>query len=163
MAAARLLIALLPWFADAQQAQPPSPSSTAQGAAPASRAAVADFDTRPWISDLHEIRAALSEKYANFEWAVFERELDLSDLFARTETRLGNATKRRRCHVACRWRPGFAGVAAAEAPGRRTWRRVLPRQGHARKRFAEPDSQISRRPTPPGAGHTRVDKQCVSV
>ncbi len=129
-AAARLLIALLPWFAGAQQAQPPSPSSTAQGAAPASGAALADFDTRPWISDLHEIRAALSEKYANFEWAVFERELDLSDLFARTETRLGNATNDSEAkaaidrlirafgdgHVRVVW-PTNQTAAAATAPG----------------------------------------------
>lgn len=46
------------------------------------------FDVNPWIEDLHEIRSAMSEKYANFEWAVFEREVNLSELFDETESRL---------------------------------------------------------------------------
>jgi hypothetical protein len=46
------------------------------------------YDADRWIEDLRAIRSALAEKYANFEWAVFEREIDLSDLFARTEARL---------------------------------------------------------------------------
>jgi len=53
---------------------------------------VANFDVNPWIDDLHEIRTAMSEKYANFEWAVFEREIDLSGLFDETEARLRRAT-----------------------------------------------------------------------
>jgi Peptidase family S41 len=53
---------------------------------------VANFDVNPWIDDLHEIRTAMSEKYANFEWAVFEREIDLSGLFDETEARLRHAT-----------------------------------------------------------------------
>lgn len=51
----------------------------------------AGFEVNPWIEDLHEIRAALSEKYANFEWAVFEREVNLSGLFDETESRLRGA------------------------------------------------------------------------
>ena len=51
----------------------------------------AKFDVSPWIEDLHQIRDALSEKYANFEWAVFEREINLTDLFATTEARLRQA------------------------------------------------------------------------
>ena len=55
-------------------------------------AAAAAFDPNPWIEDLRQIRTAFSEKYANFEWAVFEREIDLSDLFAQAEGRLRDAT-----------------------------------------------------------------------
>jgi hypothetical protein len=68
-------------------------------AAPAASAAETPaFDPKPWIEDLEQMRAAFSEKYANFEWAVFEREIDLTDLFARTEARLKDApaTRRRR-------------------------------------------------------------------
>jgi hypothetical protein len=46
------------------------------------------FDPQPWIADLFQVRQSLSEKYANFEWAVFEREIDLSELFASTEQRI---------------------------------------------------------------------------
>jgi hypothetical protein len=61
-------------------------------ASSAVRADTKTFDPQPWIDDLHQIRAAFAEKYANFEWAVFEREIDLSDLFTRTEARLRDAT-----------------------------------------------------------------------
>jgi len=52
------------------------------------RAATPTFDPRPWVSDLHQIRDAFAAKYANLEWAVFEREIDLPGLFARTEARV---------------------------------------------------------------------------
>lgn len=60
--------------------------------ASAIRADTKTFDPQPWIEDLQQIRSAFSEKYANFEWAVLEREVDLSDLFMRTEARLRDAT-----------------------------------------------------------------------
>jgi Peptidase family S41 len=50
------------------------------------------FDTTAWIEDLHQIRSAMTEKYANFEWAVFERDIDLSGLFDKTEARLRSAS-----------------------------------------------------------------------
>jgi hypothetical protein len=46
------------------------------------------FDPAPWVQYLHQMQAALSEKYANFEWTVFERQADLSALFARAESRI---------------------------------------------------------------------------
>ena len=49
------------------------------------------FDASPWIEDLRQIRGAMAEKYANFEWAVFERQLDLSRLFDEAEARLRQA------------------------------------------------------------------------
>jgi hypothetical protein len=50
------------------------------------------FDSQPWIEDLQQIKQAFAEKYANLEWAVFEREANLPELFATTETRLRAAT-----------------------------------------------------------------------
>lgn len=49
------------------------------------------FDTAPWLDDLRQIRAGMLDKYANFEWAVFEREVKLSALFEETEGRLRDA------------------------------------------------------------------------
>jgi peptidase S41-like protein len=49
------------------------------------------FDSAPWIQDLHQMQSALSEKYANFEWAVFDRQADLSALFAQAESRIRDA------------------------------------------------------------------------
>jgi hypothetical protein len=46
------------------------------------------FDPTPWIEDLQQIRAAMTQKYANFEWAVFERRIPLAGLFDATERRL---------------------------------------------------------------------------
>jgi hypothetical protein len=42
------------------------------------------FDAKPWLEDLNQSRAAFAEKYANFDWAIFQREVDLSKLFAET-------------------------------------------------------------------------------
>ncbi len=60
-------------------------------ATPAS-AGEAAFDAVPWIEDLHQVRAAMAQQYANFEWAVFERRIPLAELFAATESRLHAAT-----------------------------------------------------------------------
>ncbi|BCW89039.1 hypothetical protein sos41_21940 [Alphaproteobacteria bacterium SO-S41] len=46
------------------------------------------FDTKPWLEDLAQARQAFGATYANFEWAVFEREADLSALFDETKTRI---------------------------------------------------------------------------
>lgn len=58
------------------------------------------FDSQPWIEDLQQIQQALAEKYANLEWAVFEREVNLPELFATTETRLRAATSDEAAKVA---------------------------------------------------------------
>ncbi len=50
------------------------------------------FDSQPWLEDLAQIRTAVATKYANLEWQVSEREVDLNDLFARAQTRLEQAT-----------------------------------------------------------------------
>src|SRR5271155_27309 len=46
------------------------------------------YDPKPWLEDLAQMRAALSAKYADLEWAVFVREIDMSALFADTRKRI---------------------------------------------------------------------------
>ncbi len=92
-------------------------------AATAAGAGEAAFDPGPWIEDLQQIRAALTQKYANFEWAVFERRIPLAELFAATESRLRAASSDEAArqiielslqaigdgHLAVQW-PGLASV-----------------------------------------------------
>jgi hypothetical protein len=105
-------------------------------------AVAASFDPQPWLEDLQEVRAALSEKYANLEWQVFERDTDLTTLFARAETALHQArnvgdaravfeTLTRRLadgHVQVRWPRGddaSGGPVSPAVPGQ------APQQGLA--------------------------------
>jgi hypothetical protein len=53
---------------------------------------MAAFDPRPWLEDLQQVREALLTKYANLEWVVIEREVNLESLFASTTSRLEAAT-----------------------------------------------------------------------
>jgi peptidase S41-like protein len=50
------------------------------------------FEREQWLADLGQARAAMAAKYANLEWAAFEHEIDLDELFADARTRIGNAT-----------------------------------------------------------------------
>jgi len=50
------------------------------------------WDPAPWIADLDQVRETFLTKYANLEWAVFQREADLPQLFADTEARINRAT-----------------------------------------------------------------------
>ncbi|MGP8033788.1 MAG: S41 family peptidase [Steroidobacteraceae bacterium] len=50
------------------------------------------FDPAPWLDDLAQLRAGFADKYANFEWLVLERRVDVADLFARAQSRLQSAT-----------------------------------------------------------------------
>jgi hypothetical protein len=60
-------------------------------AGPFIAAAAPAFDARPWLSDLEQTRHVLLTKYANIEWAVEQREVDLPALFADIRTRLERA------------------------------------------------------------------------
>ena len=91
----------------------------------------AAFDPSPWIEDLHQIRTAFAEKYANFEWAVFEREIDLSDLFARAEGQLRDAASDDEAKEAIDRLVGTLG------------------DGHVRVRWAVSRSELGNTPTPP--------------
>jgi hypothetical protein len=46
------------------------------------------FDPTPWLEDLDQAREAIATKYANLEWLVLEREVDLAALFADTRQRV---------------------------------------------------------------------------
>jgi hypothetical protein len=63
----------------------------ASAATNATGAAVA-YDPAPWLEDLEQARQVLLTKYANLEWAVFERQADLPALFRETAQRI-NAAK----------------------------------------------------------------------
>lgn len=60
------------------------------GVAPAAAQAPA-FSAEPWLADLAEARTALTTRYANLEWLLTERELDLDALFGRAEAALRGA------------------------------------------------------------------------
>ena len=46
------------------------------------------FDPKPWLDDLAQTREVFLTKYANLEWAVFDRESDLPGLFDDTRKRI---------------------------------------------------------------------------
>jgi hypothetical protein len=59
----------------------------------ATAASAADsFDPKPWLEDLNQAREAFAMKYANLEWAVLEREIDLSTLFAGARAQIQSAS-----------------------------------------------------------------------
>lgn len=49
------------------------------------------WSPQPWLDDLAQARTAIETRYANLEWLLTERELDLDALFARARAALGNA------------------------------------------------------------------------
>ncbi|HEX8365575.1 MAG TPA: S41 family peptidase [Allosphingosinicella sp.] len=49
------------------------------------------FSPEPWLADLAAARTALTTRYANLEWLLTERELDLDALFGRAEAALRGA------------------------------------------------------------------------
>jgi Peptidase family S41 len=54
-------------------------------------AATPPFDPEPWLQDFDQAREAFGLKYANFDWAVFHRQADLSKLFDDARTRIAAA------------------------------------------------------------------------
>jgi hypothetical protein len=75
------MIALLVWTAFVT-------NSTAQIVA----SAPPSFDLKPWLDDLEQTREALATKYANLEWVVIEREINLESLFTDAKAQLQSAT-----------------------------------------------------------------------
>ena len=49
------------------------------------------YDPKPWLDDLAQMHDAFGAGYANFEWAVFDHEVDLKALFADTRKRIETA------------------------------------------------------------------------
>jgi hypothetical protein len=54
-------------------------------------ASQAAFDPKPWVEDLRQAQTAMSANYANLEWAVRDRGVDLAGAYPRLETALGKA------------------------------------------------------------------------
>lgn len=50
-----------------------------------------DFDKSPWLADFIQLKQELASHYANLDWAVAARGLDLKQLSERTETLLQQA------------------------------------------------------------------------
>lgn len=50
--------------------------------------AVPTFNSKPWLDDLDQVHEVLATKYANLEWAVFQREANLPKLFTDTKARI---------------------------------------------------------------------------
>jgi hypothetical protein len=87
----------------------------------------AAFDPVPWLADLTQARHAVDEKYANLEWLMRDRGVDLDAAFARAKQRIeasqSDAEARRAFerlferfrdgHVEIRWPPSPAGSAAS--------------------------------------------------
>jgi hypothetical protein len=91
------------------------------------------FDPQPWIEDLGQVKDAFATRYANLEWAVFDREVDLQKLFADTKGRIESATNETEAraafdrlarrlgdgHVVFDWPHSDRAAAAASAPPER--------------------------------------------
>jgi hypothetical protein len=50
------------------------------------------FDPNPWLEDFHQVLSEMSTHYANLEWAVEDRRMDLPHLRQDTEAQLRAAT-----------------------------------------------------------------------
>jgi peptidase S41-like protein len=50
-----------------------------------------NFDPKPWLEDFQQILAAMSSHYADLEWAVEDRKMDLPGLRRDTEAKLRDA------------------------------------------------------------------------
>jgi C-terminal processing protease CtpA/Prc len=81
-------------------------------------AAAPPFDPAPWVADLEQAREVFATKYANLEWAVYEREADLPALFAETRSRVE--------------------AAASDADARAAFERLTRRLGDGHVRFVWP-------------------------
>ena len=49
------------------------------------------FDPKPWLEDFHQVLSEMSSHYANLEWAVEDRRMDLPRLRLDTEAKLREA------------------------------------------------------------------------
>jgi hypothetical protein len=90
-----------------------------------------EFDSRPWLEDLEQVRAAVAAKYANLDWSVFERETDLPALFADTAKRVTAAT--------------------SEAEARAAFERMARRMGDGHVGFHWPGAKSNNAPAAPVA------------
>lgn len=89
------------------------------------------YDPAPWIEDARQIRAALGGRYANLDWLIGDRGLDLDANFKTLEgglARVGSDAEARALldralnaladgHVRIDWTPQVAGPATGLPPG----------------------------------------------
>jgi Peptidase family S41 len=52
---------------------------------------LSQFDSRPWLEDFHQLLHEMATHYANLQWAVNDRHMNLPDLRKKTEDVLQNA------------------------------------------------------------------------
>src|SRR5256712_8121611 len=62
--------------------------------------AAAAFDARPWLDDFRQLTSEMSAHYANLDWAVEHRRMDLPKLRESTEARLRAATSEQQARAA---------------------------------------------------------------
>ncbi|HEX8814831.1 MAG TPA: hypothetical protein VF753_04960, partial [Terriglobales bacterium] len=58
------------------------------------------FDPHSWIEDFHQLLHEMSTHYANLEWAVNDRRMDLPDLRRKTEDAIQHAQSEAEAHAA---------------------------------------------------------------
>jgi hypothetical protein len=68
----------------------------------AAAADVLTYDPQPWLADYARLKRDMAQGYANLDWAVEKRGLDLAALDRQTTARLENAHSRVRAFVALR-------------------------------------------------------------
>ena len=68
----------------------------------AAAADVLTYDPRPWLADYTRLKRDMAQGYANLDWAVAKRGLDLTALDRQTTARLENAHSRVRAFLALR-------------------------------------------------------------
>lgn len=61
---------------------------------------VSENANNAWLEDFAQLKREISDHYANLEWAVEHRGLDLKQLSERTETRLRQARHDQKAHEA---------------------------------------------------------------
>jgi hypothetical protein len=50
------------------------------------------FNRAPWLEDLQQMREAFATRYANLEWLVFDREVDIAAVFDEARVRIESAS-----------------------------------------------------------------------
>jgi len=89
-------------------------SSIAQAAV----AAPQPFDPKPWLEDLEQTREAIATQYANLEWLVLEREVDVSAVFSEARAQVQSASSDLDERAALGYHKRIrGGVTAAFVPG----------------------------------------------
>ena len=101
--------------------------------------AAGSFDPTPWLDDLKQTQVAVSAKYANLEWLVLEREVDLPGLFLDAESRIE--------------------AAQSEADARSAFERLARKFADGHVRFRWPAPQVAKGPSRTSCASLGYDAQ----